>query len=71
MATSLEGFSVTSHEKRVPGPPFEGIKRVRGAPPGTKNQGGHVKSPDKMSAPGKWGRTQMGPDGFNRILTGF
>ena len=23
------------------------------------------------SAPGKWGRTQMGSDGFNRILTGF
>ena len=24
-----------------------------------------------LSAPGKWGRTQMGSDGFNRILTGF
>ena len=23
------------------------------------------------SAPGKWGRTRMGSDGFNRILTGF
>ena len=23
------------------------------------------------SAPGKWGRTQMGSDGFNRVLTGF
>ena len=23
--------------------PFKGIKRVRGAPPGTKTQGGHVK----------------------------
>ena len=23
------------------------------------------------SALGKWGRTQMGSDGFNRILTGF
>ena len=24
-----------------------------------------------VSALGKWGRTQMGSDGFNRILTGF
>ena len=24
-----------------------------------------------ISAPGKWGRTQMGSDGFNRILTGL
>ena len=24
-----------------------------------------------LSALGKWGRTQMGSDGFNRILTGF
>ena len=23
------------------------------------------------SAPGKWGRTQMGSDGFSRVLTGF
>ena len=23
------------------------------------------------SAPGKWGRTQKGSDGFNRALTGF
>ena len=23
------------------------------------------------SAPGKWGRTQMGSDGFNQVLTGF
>ena len=44
MATSLEGFSGTSHEKKVPKAPFKGIKRVRGAPPGTKNQIGHVKS---------------------------
>ena len=26
---------------------------------------------DQQSALGKWGRTQMGSDGFNRILTGF
>ena len=44
VAPSLEGFSVTSHEKGVPRAPFKGIKRVRGAPPGTKNQSGHVKS---------------------------
>ena len=44
VATSLEGFSVTSHEKRVPGAIFKGIKRVGGAPPGTKIQSGHVKS---------------------------
>ena len=44
VATSLEGFSVTSHERRVPGALFKGIKRVRRAPPGTKNQSGHVKS---------------------------
>ena len=25
----------------------------------------------QFSALGKWGRTQMGSDGFNRILTGF
>ena len=25
----------------------------------------------QISALGKWGRTQMGSDGFNRILTGF
>ena len=24
-----------------------------------------------LSALGKWGRTQMGSDGFNQILTGF
>ena len=24
-----------------------------------------------LSAPGKWGRTQMGSDGFNRILAGL
>ena len=36
VATSLEGFSVISHEKRVPGTPLKGIKRVRGATPGTK-----------------------------------
>ena len=41
MATSLEGFAVTGHEKKVPAAPFEGIER---APPGTKNQSGHVKS---------------------------
>ena len=28
-------------------------------------------TPGEMLAPGKWGRTQMGSDGFNRILTGF
>ena len=44
VAPSLEGFSVTNHEKGIPGAPFKGIKRVRGAPPGTKNQSGHVKS---------------------------
>ena len=44
VATSLEGFSVTSHEEGVPRAPFKGIKRVRGAPPGTKNQSGRVKS---------------------------
>ena len=44
MRTSLKGFPGTSHEKRVPGAPFKGIERVRGAPPGTKNQAGHVKS---------------------------
>ena len=38
MAPSLEGFSLTGHEKRVPGPPFKGIKRVRGA------QSGHFES---------------------------
>ena len=39
VATSLEGFSVTSHKnlKRVPRAPFQGIKLARGAPPGTKN----------------------------------
>ena len=26
---------------------------------------------DVFSVLGKWGRTQMGSDGFNRILTGF
>ena len=31
-------------KNRVPGAPFKGIKGVRGAPPGTKNQSGHVKS---------------------------
>ena len=30
MASSLEAFSVTSHKKRVPEAPFEGIERVRG-----------------------------------------
>ena len=44
VATSLEGFSVNCHEKRVPKAPLKGIERVRGAPPGTKNQSGHVKS---------------------------
>ena len=44
VATSLKGFSVTGHEKGVPGAPFKGINRVRGAPPGTKIQSGHVKS---------------------------
>ena len=44
VATSLEGFSVTSHEKRVPGAPFKGIKREKRGTPGTKNQSGHVKS---------------------------
>ena len=43
VATSLEGFSRKT-KNRVPGDPFKGIKRVRGAPPGTKNQSGHVKS---------------------------
>ena len=42
MATSLEGVSVTSHENRVLGDLFKGIKRAR-HPPGTKKQGGHVK----------------------------
>ena len=27
--------------------------------------------PSDKSALGKWGRTQMGSDGFNRILAGF
>ena len=37
MATSLEGFSVTSHEEKVPGAPFKGIKRgTRGSPPTLK-----------------------------------
>ena len=31
MATSLEGFSATSHEKRVPRAPSKAIKRARGA----------------------------------------
>ena len=44
MGTSLEGFPVTSHEKSVPGATLKGIKKGRGAPHGTKNQGGHVKS---------------------------
>ena len=46
VATSLEGFSVTSHEnKDTVGPVLkENEKRVRGAPPGTRNQSGHVKS---------------------------
>ena len=37
VATSLEGFSVTGHAKGIPEAPFQGIKRVLGAPPGTKN----------------------------------
>ena len=44
MAASLEGFSVTSSEKRVPRAPFKGIRRVQGASPGTKKQSGHVKN---------------------------
>ena len=44
VATSLEGFSVTGCEKRVPGNLCKRIIRVRGALPGAKNQGGHVKS---------------------------
>ena len=35
---------VAGHEKIVLGAPFKGIKRVQGAPPGTKNQGGHVQN---------------------------
>ena len=41
VATSLEGFSVASRKK---GAPVKGMKRIRGAHPSTKNQGGHVKS---------------------------
>ena len=37
VAASLEGFPRTGHEKKVPRAPFKGIKRVQGAPPGTKN----------------------------------
>ena len=44
VATSLEGFSVTSNEKGYQWGPFKALKRVRGAPPGTENQSGHVKS---------------------------
>ena len=44
VATSLEGFSVTSHENIVPRVTFKGVKKVRGAPPGTENQSGHVQS---------------------------
>ena len=43
VATSLEGLSVTSHEKKGTRAPFKGIQRVRRAPPGTENQSGHVK----------------------------
>ena len=32
-----------SREKGVSGSPLKGIKWVQRAPPGTKNQGGHVK----------------------------
>ena len=58
MATFLEGFSVTSHEERVAGAPFKGIRRARGARPGAKNQGGHVKSglywpPEHLETSGK------------------
>ena len=34
-------FSVTSYGTRGP---FKGIEEIHGAPPGTKNQGGHIKS---------------------------
>ena len=44
VATSLEGFSVTSREKKGSRGRFLRMGRVRGSPPGTKNQGGHVKS---------------------------
>ena len=36
MATSLEGFSVTSHENRVPGAPFKGKKGYKEHPPALK-----------------------------------
>ena len=32
---------------------------------------GQVPLRNLNSAPGQWGRTQMGSDGFNRILTGL
>ena len=42
MATSLAGVSVASHNKRAP-TPFKRNKKSTRGPPGTKNQGGHIK----------------------------
>ena len=39
MATSLEGFSVTSHEERVARAPFKGIKGYERHPPALKPKG--------------------------------
>ena len=33
VAAFLEGFSVTSHERRLPGAPVKGIKSYQGYPP--------------------------------------
>ena len=43
VASSLEGFSVSSHETGVPSALFTGIERVQEELLGTRNQGGHVK----------------------------
>ena len=42
-ATSLEGGFLS------PGAPFKGTKSVRRAPPGTKNQGGHVRNRNRRN----------------------
>ena len=50
---------------------FLGLERKRDVHNISARNSGGGGSPRLTSALGKWGRTQMGSDGFNRVLTGF